>query len=904
TINGNIVIYGGKGDDTFVFDDTLAPMTVHGDEGNDNFQIGQVYQSARDGTNPGNGLQSRDQFETTLTTRGWLSNGISKPAALYGGDGNDVFTVYRNLAELYLFGENDDDTFRVRAFVRVNPNDPKAPFTNVNGGQGADFINYTVDSPVRIDGGDGLDTLVVVGTEFGDDIVVTNKGVFGAGLFVTYAGIEKVTIDAQEGDDRFYVLSSAEDVILELVGGRGSDSFNVGGNNGEPITVVSNSLGGHSGLINNLIRSADSNYNDIFVQGLSVQIADNDTAGVVITQPTVLTVMEGPNAPINLAYAYYTIVLSRAPEEETVQITAAPVAQKQSDRLAGAKSVALWAGNDPTAVGVNPQFIDSGVALSFNRTNWFIPQKVWVLAPQDTLAEGTRSVLIQHDVIQGSTPDDGGAYDGLAVPGVAVTVYDQDSQDVVLLPVASTGTPVEQLTVAENPGTGTTSLPGQAQYQVMLTKTPTGPVTFVAMVDDGQTQLSLDGTTWVTCVAGQPCLPLTFNAAKTAQTIYIKAENDTLREGVHFGRIRNAVTSDTGALLGLTSADVAQGLVNAIKASNGGKLTPTLSGPSEMTITGAAFSYTTATSLAGAGFGLVSSAPAYEADLTATITSVALDQVFTVTLNGATYTYKAAPADVGNPGAITQKLADLINNDTRKAFDATPTAGTLAVHSKKGPYSASMIGGTLSAPDSTTYLSSLTLTVSAPATIALGARWTLSVAIGTQIAIDFVYLAGSHGENSAPGPIDAKILDDDAPSALVLESGGSTHAIEPSSLVVLGTGFVVPITGVSTTTTGSQVTITGDFGTSVLKETTLAHDAIFSAQDLDLGKWSSSFSSDIANSLTRPHLTLQGTGDGHTDFYKFSVSGASSTSKKHVTFDIDHGFVIGDPILWASLLTL
>ncbi len=175
-INGGVQVFGRDGDDTFVMDDNLAPTTIFGDDGNDTFQVGQVFQSARDGSNPDNGLDPDDYFQTTLTTRGYLSNGISETTTIFGGTGNDSFTVYRNLAELFLFGEEDDDTFLVRAFVRVNPDDPTAPFTNLNGGQGADFISYTVNAPVRIDGGDGLDTLVVVGTEFGDDFVITDAG--------------------------------------------------------------------------------------------------------------------------------------------------------------------------------------------------------------------------------------------------------------------------------------------------------------------------------------------------------------------------------------------------------------------------------------------------------------------------------------------------------------------------------------------------------------------------------------------------------------------------------------------------------------------------------------------------------------------------------------------------------
>ena len=63
--------------------------------------------------------------QTTLTTRGYLSATASrKSTSLFGGTGNDSFTVYRNLAELFLFGEEDDDTF-TRA--RVRPRQPGRP---------------------------------------------------------------------------------------------------------------------------------------------------------------------------------------------------------------------------------------------------------------------------------------------------------------------------------------------------------------------------------------------------------------------------------------------------------------------------------------------------------------------------------------------------------------------------------------------------------------------------------------------------------------------------------------------------------------------------------------------------------------------------------------------------------
>ena len=174
-ISGAVEIFGRDGDDVFVLDDNLAPTTIFGDAGNDTFQIGQIFQSFRDGRNPYNGLAEEDYFEThadharlPVQRRQLRHDAVRRrwQRQLHG---------LPQLAELFLFGDEDDDTFTVRAFVKVDPNDPKAPYTNINGGQGADFIAFTVNAPVRIDGGDGFDTLTVVGTEFGDDFVVTDR---------------------------------------------------------------------------------------------------------------------------------------------------------------------------------------------------------------------------------------------------------------------------------------------------------------------------------------------------------------------------------------------------------------------------------------------------------------------------------------------------------------------------------------------------------------------------------------------------------------------------------------------------------------------------------------------------------------------------------------------------------
>ena len=74
--------------------------------------------------------------------------------------------------------------------------------------RGQNQVQYNINAPVSIDGGAGFDKVVVLGTEFADHIVVTDKAIYGAGLAVTYANVEVLEIDGLEGDDTFDVLST------------------------------------------------------------------------------------------------------------------------------------------------------------------------------------------------------------------------------------------------------------------------------------------------------------------------------------------------------------------------------------------------------------------------------------------------------------------------------------------------------------------------------------------------------------------------------------------------------------------------------------------------------------------------------------------------------------------------
>jgi Ca2+-binding RTX toxin-like protein len=516
---GSILVHGNDGNDTFILDDTSATLDIRGDRGDDTFQIGQVFQSQRDANS---GIANADDyFDTILTTQGFLSNGISAAASLYGGDGKDTFTVYRNIAELSLYGEADDDNFLVRAFVRVDPNDKNAPKTNINGGQGADFISYTVNAPVNISGGDGLDTLTVVGTEFGEDFVVTEDGIYGGGLAIRYDGIENLVLDAMSGNDTFFIAGSRADVAVTLIGGQGSDTFNIGGGNVDangneiPIAVVSNDLKGHSGLIShNVTTTGGTNpvYVNVTAPDVSVNVNDNEDPGVVILNGNQnLRVFEEVTAAVqSLILASYFVVLSKAPAE-TVRVSAVPTRK----------------GSTATQTGISVNGSASGAVLTFDQTNWFIPQQVTVTAFNDTEVEGTEMLEIKHSAIEGNFAGDGDAYDNLPIHRVMVEVVDNDKPGV-------------QITKS---GDSNLAIEGGASdtYTVMLTGAPASDVT-VTIAADGQTQLS---TTGGTNYAGSKTLTFTTTNWNVPQTVTVQAINDTVKEGTHFSRITHTV-SGTG----------------------------------------------------------------------------------------------------------------------------------------------------------------------------------------------------------------------------------------------------------------------------------------------------------------------------------------------------------------------
>ncbi len=213
-ITAGLVVNAGEGDDRFAIDDNSTVTTINGDAGDDRFQVGQIF---------GTPLSLDPLYPVALTTitRGEISNGTSFAATINGGIGNDRFAIFHNLAVLNVNGDDGDDEFVVRTFIDIDAD------TTVAAGAGVDTIEYLENAPLNVDGGDGFDKLIVIGTEADDTFTISAAGIVGAGRTISYVGIELVEVDGLEGDDHFIILSTLATVETRIFGGLGSDTVDI-----------------------------------------------------------------------------------------------------------------------------------------------------------------------------------------------------------------------------------------------------------------------------------------------------------------------------------------------------------------------------------------------------------------------------------------------------------------------------------------------------------------------------------------------------------------------------------------------------------------------------------------------------------------------------------------------------
>ncbi|MGL5080186.1 MAG: DUF4347 domain-containing protein [Microcoleaceae cyanobacterium] len=185
--------------------------------------------------------------------------------------------------------------------------------------------------------------------------------------------------------------------------------------------------GRHQAVIRHMIASADTVYNGFSLPDVTVEIADDDQADVLVT-PVSLPLTEGG---MNESYQ---LVLTRPP------VAGVTIAFDTGDQL------------------------NSIAAITFDPVNWSIPQTVIVSAVDDLEIEGEHLASVTHQLTSADAN-----YAGLSIPSVQTIILDNDIATAVIF------TPTD-LTATEAGAT--------ASYTLVLDSAPTAPVTIDFVPDE------------------------------------------------------------------------------------------------------------------------------------------------------------------------------------------------------------------------------------------------------------------------------------------------------------------------------------------------------------------------------------------------------------------------------------
>ena len=410
------------------FDDNLAAdRRSFGDEGDDTFQIGQVFQSARDGSNPDNGLAPEDYFETTLTTRGYLSNGIRKST-----------THLRRHRQRLVHGlPQPRRAVPVRRAGRRHVPRPRVRARQPGRPEGA--VHEHQRRP-------GRRLHLVHGQRAGarrrrrrsrharrrrDRVRRRLRGHREGRLRRRPVHHVRRRSRSSSSTRRRATTPSSSSrrprtSCSRSTAGSAPTPSTSAARTASSITVVSNSLEGHSGLIDNFLFTQRPELHRHLRPG-SVgqgrrQRRGRDRHRARRRPAPRVRAVAGRRSAARSSVVTYSIVLTRSPEE-TVRVTAAPVPISERERLAGGKRITLNGARRGGDARLRPdELVRSRRRSPSPRSTTPSPRA------RGSSTSSTRSSRARH-------PDDGGAYDTLVAPGVTVTVVDDEAADVLSVPV-------------------------------------------------------------------------------------------------------------------------------------------------------------------------------------------------------------------------------------------------------------------------------------------------------------------------------------------------------------------------------------------------------------------------------------------------------------------------------------
>lgn len=304
------------------------------------------------------------------------------------------------------------------------------------------------------------------------------------------------------------------------------------------VTAVDDAIdeGSHTATINHTSVSTDGDYNGVSIAGVTTIVADNDVAGIILSESGGATAVSesGPTSDI------YSVVLRSEP---TANVTVIANPDDQAD-----------AGEGP---GSPRSFV-------FTPANWNTMQTITVTAVDDAIDEGSQTSLITH-LVTSSDP----GYNGATTADLNALV---DHNDLAGITASETGGSTD---VSENGPTSDT-------YAVVLNSQPAVDVAITAS-PDSQTSLGLG--------PGNP-ITLTFTPAdwNLPRLVVVTAANNAVADGGRTSRIVHTASSSdpnyNAISIGDVMANISDDDVAGIALSeSGGSTTVGESGPTFDTYT-------------------------------------------------------------------------------------------------------------------------------------------------------------------------------------------------------------------------------------------------------------------------------------------------------------------------------
>ena len=335
-----------------------------------------------------------------------------------------------------------------------------------------------------------------------------------AGVSITQSGGTTTATEGGAGDSYTVVLTSQPlnnvtvtvdpDTAIDLGSGAGTPrtlTFTSGNwSTAQTINVaaVNDAVaeGLHTGTIVHTAASTDPGYSNPAISSVTVNITDNDIAGLVITESGGSTALTeaGPTDS-------YTLRLSSQPTANVV-VTVDPDAQSSAGGVAGAP-----------------------ISLTFTTGDWSTPQSVTLTAFNDDVAEGLHSATVTHTLASGDA-----TYNGLAADPVVATITDNDTAGLTLVESGGNTAVNEQ-----GPTTDT--------YTLVLRSQPTADVVVTADPDaQADVGNGAGAVQTVTFTTGNWNVP---------RTVTVTAVDDAAAEGPHAAVIAHTLASADAAYNGL-----------------------------------------------------------------------------------------------------------------------------------------------------------------------------------------------------------------------------------------------------------------------------------------------------------------------------------------------------------------